>query len=299
MGHLALKVIVLSCGTDCLVAFSSFPSRAEPWLASVAADMPLACRTRLAAYNAADEHKTSIAGLLALLLSALYTRVKVAEKKKIKQQVDELVPVALQLLQQQVSGRSQPMGAGLCARSCPCNSVRCADSKLLTRAATQEQNHHIDNVLTPYPYLAPAQLRDLILADIHSPSKRNVLWQRVEKIIESNSNVRAKVEEQFGEDIRVWQWVGGTYELIEDNTPAVLEQEYLPAADDGPYVGGTPAGSASAVRRRKSYGGLGTIGGRSSLSRPGTPRANPVGRHITWSEDVKGSPAHSSVSTPM
>jgi hypothetical protein len=184
----------------------------------------------LAAYNAAAEHKTSLAGLAAALLAALYGRLKLAQKKAIGEQVEELVPIALQLLQ------------------------------------AQEQNHHIDNVIHPTPYLAPAQLRDLVLSHEHSPARRAELWKRVEKVVEGNSNVRAKVAEQHGEEMRVWQWVGGSYGLLED------EEDMT----------GTP--EAASVRKRKSYGGLTA---RSSLSRPGTPRINTPGRHITWSKDVR------------
>ena len=207
----------------------------EPWIAATIADMPLGCRTRLAAYQAASDHKGSLAGLAALLLSAAYGRLKLSQRRHIAEQVEELVPIALTLLQQ------------------------------------QEQNHHIDNVLTPYPYLAPSQLRDLVLAHEHSPARRAELWQRVEKIIEGNSNVRAKTAEQYGEDMRVWQWVGAAYSLLDDDD-----------ADDEPAVD-VPA----SVRRRRS------LVARPSLSRPGTPRMSLPNRHITWSKDVKASPVQS------
>ena len=207
----------------------------EPWIAATIADMPLGCRTRLAAYQAASDHKGSLAGLAALLLSAAYGRLKLSQRRHIAEQVEELVPIALTLLQQ------------------------------------QEQNHHIDNVLTPYPYLAPSQLRDLVLAHEHSPARRAELWQRVEKIIEGNSNVRAKTAEQYGEDMRVWQWVGAAYSLLDDDD-----------ADDEPTVD-VPA----SVRRRRS------LVARPSLSRPGTPRMSLPNRHITWSKDVKASPVQS------
>lgn len=221
-------------------AVHGIDNEGEPWIAARIADMPLSCRTRLAAYQAADEHKASLAGLCGLLLSALYGKIKLDQKRRIKEQVDELVPVALNLLQQ------------------------------------QDQNHSLDPTTFPYSYLAPSQLRDLVLQSEHSPSRRAELWKRVEKVVEGNSNVRAKVEEQYGEDIRVWQWVGGAYYIEE---PDVDEPEESTSAD-------------KTRRKRKSYGGLGP---RPSLSRPGTPRVNTPGRHITWSKDVKGSP----VNTPM
>lgn len=210
---------------------------AEAWIASTGADYPLACRMRLAAYDSASRHKASLASIAAALLLALYGRLKVAQRRAISAQVDELVPIALQLLQ------------------------------------AQEQNHYIDNVLTPYPYLAPNQLRDLVLAHEHSPSRRAELWRRVEKIVEGNSNVRARVAEQHGEEMRVWQWVGGSYGYIEDN----VNDADVDVAGTGSMV------EVQSARRRKSYSALAP---RSSLSRPGTPRVNTPGRHITWSNVV-------------
>lgn len=212
-------------------------SEGEPWIAARTADMPLSCRTRLAAYNAADEHKASLAAVMAALLSVLYGKIKLDQKRRIREQVEDLVPVALSLLQQ------------------------------------QDQNHNLDPEAVQTSYLAPSQLRDLVLQSEHSPARRAELWKKVEEIVEGNSNVRAKVEEQHGEDIRVWQWVGGAYYIDDGNM------------DDNEN---DDADAHQTRRKRKSYGGLGP---RPSLSRPGTPRMNTPGRHITWSKDVKGSPA--------
>lgn len=59
------------------------------------------------------------------------------------------------------------------------------------------------------PYLPPAQLRDWVLQNEHSVSARKRLWKQVERVVESNANVRANVEEvEGGEETRVWKWVG-------------------------------------------------------------------------------------------
>ena len=204
----------------------------EPWLAAVAADMPLRCRARRAALKSAEQNKLVLTLSSSLVLFALYARSRAARQRHITEQVDELVPIALQVLQ------------------------------------AQEVNHQIDAASTPNSFLAPAQLRDLVLANTHSVSRRAELWRRVEKIVEANSNVRATVAEQHGEEMRVWQWVGSAFSYIEDESEA---------------------GATNTERRRRSYGGV--AGPRPSLSRPGTPRLSLPNRHITWSRDLGSLPS--------
>lgn len=74
---------------------------------------------------------------------------------------------------------------------------------------TQERLHYTDPILAPTPHLAPSHLRDLVLSSEHSPARRQRLWSQVEKIVEGNSNVRAKeVLDRNGEEMRAWEWVG-------------------------------------------------------------------------------------------
>lgn len=73
----------------------------------------------------------------------------------------------------------------------------------------QELSHHTDPVVSPQPYLSSLQLRDLVLQDEHSVSRRRQLWDKVERVVESNANVRANLEEvEGGDELRVWRWVG-------------------------------------------------------------------------------------------
>lgn len=58
------------------------------------------------------------------------------------------------------------------------------------------------------PHLAQSHLRDFILQSEHSPSRRQRLWSQVEKVVEGNSNVRTKMVEVMGEELRGWQWTG-------------------------------------------------------------------------------------------
>lgn len=54
-----------------------------------------------------------------------------------------------------------------------------------------------------------SQLRDDVLRDEFSARQRQRLWERVQKKVEANSNVRPAVREaRSGEVSRVWEWVG-------------------------------------------------------------------------------------------
>ena len=75
----------------------------------------------------------------------------------------------------------------------------------------QEFAYYTDPMNAPQPYLSSIQLRDLVLQDETSVNTRRRLWERVERIVESNANVRANLEEiEGGDETRVWRWVGGT-----------------------------------------------------------------------------------------
>ncbi len=75
----------------------------------------------------------------------------------------------------------------------------------------QELAHHIDPVTAPQPFLSSLQLRDLILQDEHSIDTRKRIWDQVERVVESNANVRTNLEEvSGGDEMRVWRWVGST-----------------------------------------------------------------------------------------
>lgn len=64
--------------------------------------------------------------------------------------------------------------------------------------------------------LSAVQLRDDVLRDDFSTSRRNKLWKRVQKKVEHNSNIRAAVREGASGDItRMWEWIGPV-QLLED-----------------------------------------------------------------------------------
>lgn len=81
---------------------------------------------------------------------------------------------------------------------------------VLDTLRNQEVRHYTDPVSEPHPYISSVQLRDQILQDEHSVKKRQYLWDKVERVVEGNANVRANLEEvEGGDELRVWRWVGG------------------------------------------------------------------------------------------
>jgi len=53
------------------------------------------------------------------------------------------------------------------------------------------------------------QLRDDVLRDEFSASRREKLWAKVSAVVERNANVRASVREGRGGEVsRVWEWIG-------------------------------------------------------------------------------------------
>ncbi|GAA5882698.1 hypothetical protein JCM1840_001378 [Sporobolomyces johnsonii] len=151
----------------------------EYWYASKKAEMPLSCQARLAAIRSAKRHKTSLGGLLSAIFSIFWLRMKLDARRQEKVRVAALVQTALNQLQR------------------------------------QERSHHADPVLVPFAHIAPLHLRDLILQDVHSPTRRAQLWKKVEKVIEGNSNVRVINVEQNGEELRGWLWTGSTRAIDE------------------------------------------------------------------------------------
>ncbi|KAK3819458.1 MAG: Man1-Src1p-C-terminal domain-containing protein [Linnemannia gamsii] len=81
---------------------------------------------------------------------------------------------------------------------------------VLTKLSDQAHFYYVDRVLYPESYLPELHLRDVLLADVHSPARRQEIWNKVEAVVERNSNVRASSQEVRGELHRVWEWVGST-----------------------------------------------------------------------------------------
>lgn len=90
----------------------------------------------------------------------------------------------------------------------------------------QEFAHYTDPVSTPQPFISSIQLRDLLLQEETSVSARRKVWEKIEKIVEENANVRANLEEMYGGDeLRVWRWVGSTGGSIDAGRSFVIDED--------------------------------------------------------------------------
>ena len=118
-------------------------------------------------------HTTCSEGIFLIYFTWLYGKFRLTRNREESRRVAELVQFALDALQ------------------------------------SQEMAHHIDPALHPHPYLSSDQLRDVVLREEHNPSRRQKLWDPIQRVIEGNANVRVSLEElQGGAEGRVWSWVG-------------------------------------------------------------------------------------------
>ena len=78
--------------------------------------------------------------------------------------------------------------------------------RLSTQAALKEDGRAQDG------FLSIGQLRDMVLSNVFERKERDRVWERVKKIVENNSNVRAANREggKTGEWARSWEWIGPT-----------------------------------------------------------------------------------------
>jgi hypothetical protein len=89
-------------------------------------------------------------------------------------------------------------------------------SDVFDRLANQAAIAHQEPGARQEAGLSMNQLRDDVLRTEFSASRRIKLWKRVQKKVETNSNIRAAVREGPSGDItRMWEWTGPV-QLIED-----------------------------------------------------------------------------------
>lgn len=79
---------------------------------------------------------------------------------------------------------------------------------ILRHLVQQKRVHSKDPGRIQSSSVGISQLRDVILQDEFNPTQRHRLWSGVQKIVEGNSNIRARQMEFQGEIMRVWEWVG-------------------------------------------------------------------------------------------
>ena len=70
--------------------------------------------------------------------------------------------------------------------------------------------HIQDPAQYPTRFIASTQLRDLLLHSEFDVKRRDRIWRSVQKLVETNANVRARTADVYGEPNRVWEWFGVT-----------------------------------------------------------------------------------------
>jgi hypothetical protein len=143
------------------------------YLARDIPDMSWNCILTVKARETWQQWRTRVFTALSLLVAIAYSRKRRAARRVQDKRVAGLVQLALDALH------------------------------------SQELSYYTDPVHTSAPYLSSLQLRDLVLQDEPSVSARAKLWDRVERVVEANANVRANLEElPGGDEMRVWRWIG-------------------------------------------------------------------------------------------
>jgi Man1-Src1p-C-terminal domain len=82
------------------------------------------------------------------------------------------------------------------------NSLAAPLSRSILRRLAAHRREFPDN-----PYLSVTHLRDELLESLPA-NERSAVWNRVKKLVEGNSNVRAGGAEVRGDFHRTWEWVG-------------------------------------------------------------------------------------------
>ncbi|KAG0370117.1 inner nuclear membrane protein enriched at telomere/subtelomere region [Gamsiella multidivaricata] len=95
---------------------------------------------------------------------------------------------------------------------------------VLAKLSDQAHYHYVDPALFLDPFLPQTHLRDALLADVHSAARRQEIWDKVQAIVERNSNVRTSSQEVHGELHRVWEWVGPSGVLSQHGAGEAISQ---------------------------------------------------------------------------
>lgn len=164
----------------------------KTYFASTKPKMDVSCRMRIESRRLAYRFRVELGSAAALAAFVAYIRGALAHRRAEQAQIAQLVQLALDKL------------------------------------SDQERMHYTDPVQNPQPYMATAHLRDFLLASEHSASKRTKLWQGVQRVVESNSNVRTRQVDLRGEWHRVWEWVG--YQSSAPTSP-MIEGKVYPALE--------------------------------------------------------------------
>ncbi|GAW02389.1 Man1-Src1p-C-terminal domain-containing protein [Lentinula edodes] len=167
-------------------------AKGQRYLAHKTASLSLTCKLTVKSRETWSEWRGTVAALIVVYLFFYASSSRRSKKKIESKRIASLVQIAIDALQH------------------------------------QELAHYTDPVSTPQPFLSSIQLRDLVLQEEHSVTVRQKVWEKVEKIVEGNANVRANLEEVYGGDeLRVWRWVGSTAGSIDGGRGIVKQNDSL------------------------------------------------------------------------
>ena len=149
----------------------TFTSNRRLLRSSSLARLPITCSLQRSVRLALARHRVSLAAALGIVLSVFYARSYILSLRSSKARVPSLVATTL--------------------------------DRLATQAALHARGD------APEGWISVGQLRDDVLRDEFSASRREKLWARVAAVVERNANVRASVREGRGGEVsRVWEWIG-------------------------------------------------------------------------------------------
>lgn len=82
--------------------------------------------------------------------------------------------------------------------------------EVLSKLSEQADASAVDPIYYAHSFVPQIHLRDALLARIHSPMRRQGIWEKVSVIVDKNANVRVSAQELHGEIYRVWEWIGAS-----------------------------------------------------------------------------------------
>ncbi|EME42174.1 hypothetical protein DOTSEDRAFT_175059 [Dothistroma septosporum NZE10] len=158
--------------TDEITSNSDGQGNAQLRSSSLAA-LPLSCAIRRSVRETLRHYFWQLVAILLVASSGAYGRKRITSVNETESKAKQLASLALEKLSMQASLHAQDPGV------------------------------YTEN------YISVAQLRDDVLRDEFSASRRTKLWEKVQKKVEGNANVRPMVRESRSGDVgRVWEWVG-------------------------------------------------------------------------------------------
>ncbi|KAK7183343.1 hypothetical protein DPSP01_000535 [Paraphaeosphaeria sporulosa] len=144
------------------------------------AELTLACSIRRSLRESLERHILEIVGLVLFIASGAYGKHTITSNRALEAHAKQLASDVFDRLANQSALAQQEPGA------------------------YQDRG------------LSMNQLRDDVLRNEFSSSRRMNLWKRVQKKVEHNSNIRAAVREGASGDVtRMWEWIGPV-RLLED-----------------------------------------------------------------------------------